>query len=290
MVGGRGVKLAPSSGVSAAELFLALDVDAGQTETLVRMASAVEREWLPPDRLVESIDVEFDESAGRVVAWKRLRFDDLAIAEKAANAPNEELVTAALAEAAMRHLDRVLPPPDSPAGEFRTRVRCLRSWMPELKLPEYNDADLREILTWLAPGCRSLDDLRKRDWEQAFRDKLTHAQRQAAECEAPERIEVPSGSHITVKYEEGRPPLLAVRIQELFGLSDTPRIASGRVKMLMHLLGPNYRAQQVTDDLASFWANTYPVVRKELRVRYPKHSWPENPITAPPQRSPGRKA
>jgi ATP-dependent helicase HrpB len=290
MVGGRGVKLAPSSGVTAAELFIALDVDAGQAETVVRMASAVDREWLPPDRLVESIDVEFDEAAGRVVAFKRVRFDDLVIAEKAANAPNEELVTTALAEAAMRNIDRVLPPPYSPAGQFRTRVLCLCSWMPNLGLPEYNDADVREILTWLAPGCRSLDDLRKRDWEQAFRDKLTHAQRQAVEREAPERIEVPSGSHVAVKYEEGRPPVLGVRIQELFGLTDTPRVADGRVKVLMHLLGPNYRPQQVTDDLASFWANTYPVVRKELRVRYPKHAWPEDPLTALPQRRPGRKA
>jgi ATP-dependent helicase HrpB len=289
MVGGRGVKLAPSSGVTEAELFLALDVDAGQAETLVRMASALEREWLPPDRLVESIDVEFDDAAGRVVAWKRVRFDDLVIEERTANASNAEQVTTALFEGALRNLDRVLPPTDSPAGEFRARVRCMRAWMPDLGLPEYNDADVREILTWLAPGCRSLDDLRKRDWEQAFRDKLTHAQRQAVEREAPERIAVPSGSHIAVKYEEGRPPVLAVRIQELFGLTDTPRVAGGRVKVLMHLLGPNYRPQQVTDDLASFWANTYPVVRKELRVRYPKHSWPEDPMTALPQRRPQRK-
>ena len=81
-------------------------------------------------------------------------------------------------------------------------------------------------------------------------------------------------------YEEGRPPVLAVRIQEVFGLRDTPRIAGGRVPVLLHLLGPNMRPQQITDDLASFWANTYPQVRKELRRRYPKHAWPEDPLTA----------
>jgi ATP-dependent helicase HrpB len=79
-----------------------------------------------------------------------------------------------------------------------------------------------------------------------------------------------------------------VRIQELFGLPDTPRLAGGRVKVLLHLLGPNYRPQQVTDDLASFWANTYPTVRKELRARYPKHAWPDDPMQAPPQRRPKR--
>jgi ATP-dependent helicase HrpB len=98
--------------------------------------------------------------------------------------------------------------------------------------------------------------------------------------EAPEHIEVPSGSHIKIAYEEARPPILAARIQEMFGLTETPRVARGRVKVLLHLLAPNYRPQQVTDDLASFWKNGYPIVRKELRARYPKHSWPEDPLTA----------
>ena len=91
---------------------------------------------------------------------------------------------------------------------------------------------------------------------------------------------MPSGSHIALEYEEGRPPVLAVRIQEMFGLTETPRVAGGRVKVLLHLLAPNYRPQQVTDDLASFWKNGYPLVRKELRGRYPKHSWPDDPLTA----------
>jgi ATP-dependent helicase HrpB len=289
MVGGRGVKLALSSGVTRAELFLAIDVDAGQAETLVRLASAVERDWLSADRLRESIDVEFDEAGGRVVAWKRTRFEDLVIAERLANAPDGDQVTVVLIDASLHNLERVLPTPDSPAGQFRTRVRCLRAWMPELGLPEYNDADLREVLAWLAPGRRSLEDLTRADWEEAFRSKLTHAQRQAVEREAPERIEVPSGSRIAVTYEEDRPPVLAVRVQELFGLADTPRVAGGRVKVLLHLLAPNYRPQQVTDDLASFWANTYPVVRKELRARYPKHAWPDDPLAAEPQRRPKRK-
>src|SRR6185503_7948702 len=114
-------------------------------------------------------------------------------------------------------------------------------------------------------------------WLGALHGRLSHVQRQAVEREAPERLEVPSGSHIRIEYEEGRPPVLAARIQELFGLTETPRVGGGRVKVLLHLLAPNYRPQQVTDDLASFWANTYPQVRKELRGRYPKHSWPEDP-------------
>lgn len=100
---------------------------------------------------------------------------------------------------------------------------------------------------------------------------------------------MPSGSSITLTYEVGRPPLLAVRIQEMFGMAETPRIADSRIPVLLHLLAPNYRPQQVTNDLRSFWANTYPVVRKELRSRYPKHSWPEDPLQAEAVRGPKRR-
>jgi ATP-dependent helicase HrpB len=148
---------------------------------------------------------------------------------------------------------------------------------------------LKELLPWLCAGRRSFADLRSADWLGLLLGRLTHAQRQAVEREAPERIPVPSGSHITLKYEAGRPPVLAVRIQELFGLAETPRVAGGRVPVLLHLLAPNFRPQQVTDDLASFWANTYPQVRKELRARYPKHAWPDDPLAATPQRRPQRK-
>ena len=117
-----------------------------------------------------------------------------------------------------------------------------------------------------------------------WKSLLTQAQRSALEREAPERLTVPSGSSIALAYEAGKPPVLAVRIQEIFGLKQTPRIAGGRVRVLLHLLGPNYRPQQITDDLESFWKNTYAEVRKELRRRYPKHAWPEDPTSAKPER------
>jgi ATP-dependent helicase HrpB len=119
---------------------------------------------------------------------------------------------------------------------------------------------------------------------------FTWPQLQAVEREAPERIEVPSGSKIALAYEPGRPPVLAVRIQEVFGLLETPRVAGGRVPVLLHLLAPNMRVTQVTDDLASFWASGYQMVRKDLRARYPKHAWPEDPFAAPPQRGAKRRS
>jgi ATP-dependent helicase HrpB len=194
-----------------------------------------------------------------------------------------------LATAAVERLDRVLPPADSSAGIYLTRLRCLRDWMPELKLPAMGPAELREVLTWLCSGRRSFAELRSADWLCAIESRLTFAQRQAVDREAPERLTVPSGSRITLQYEVGRPPMLAVRIQELFGLAETPRIAGGRVPVLLHLLAPNFRPQQVTDDLASFWRNIYPQIRKELRARYPKHSWPEDPLTAHAERGPRRR-
>jgi ATP-dependent helicase HrpB len=113
---------------------------------------------------------------------------------------------------------------------------------------------------------------------------LTPLQLQALDREAPERLQVPSGSLLPLRYEAGQPPVLAVRIQELFGWRQTPRIARGRVAVLLHLLGPNMRPQQITGDLDSFWRNAYPLVRKELKRRYPKHAWPEDPWTASPTR------
>jgi ATP-dependent helicase HrpB len=286
MVGGRGVVLAACSGVTEPELFLCIDVDAGKTEALVRQAYAVQRDWLPPERLAAAVEVAFDPEAERVTARRQLRFEDLVLEDTPAALPGQEEVARVLAAAATEHLGRVLPPADSPAGLFLTRIRCLRGWLPELGLPTFNEAELCLLLPELCPGRRSFAELREGPWLEALQGRLTYNQRQAVEREAPERIVVPSGSRLALRYEAGRPPVLAVRIQEIFGLGETPRVAAGRVRVLLHLLAPNYRPQQVTDDLASFWLNTYPQVRKELRARYPRHAWPEDPLSAEPARRP----
>ena len=290
MVGGRGVRLAPGSSVTKPELFLCIDVDASRTETVVRQASAVERDWLPADCLSTAVEVAFDADAERVSARRRVRFEDLILEEAQAALPEGEETARVLAAAAGERMERVLPSEDSPAGQYRKRVGSLREWMPELALPAFDEDDLRDILKWLCAGRRSFAELRAADWLSAFQGRLTQMQRQAVEREAPERLAVPSGSRVALRYERGRPPVLAVRIQEVFGLAETPRVAAGRVPVLLHLLAPNYRPQQVTDDLASFWENTYPQVRKELRARYPKHAWPEDPRTAPAERRPRRRS
>lgn len=288
-VGGRGVKLAPTSGVREPELFVCVDVDAGGADSFVRLASGVEREWLPPERINTRIEVTFDDKPERLAARKVTRFDDLILDEKDAHIADESEAASVLASAAAERLEKVLPAPDSAAGEFRTRVRCLRVWIPELNLPAFEAADLREAIESLCRNRRSLADVRNGPWLDFLKGQLSYQQLQAVENETPERLEVPSGSHIKIAYEEGRPPVLAARIQEMFGLAETPRVARGRVKVLLHLLAPNYRPQQVTDDLASFWKNGYPLVRKELRARYPKHSWPDDPLTAEASRGTKKK-
>jgi ATP-dependent helicase HrpB len=296
MIGGRGVRLAPTSGVTDGELFVCVDIDAGQTESLVRMASRVERDWLPSDQIVEKVEVYFDEKSERVVSRRRVRIEDLVLEERESPLPvrgvldPDDTVGRVLSVAALERFDALRPADDSPTGRFLVRLRCLRGWMPELKLPDYEEDDLRALLAELAAGRKSLAELRSADWLGQIQGRLNYQQLQAIEREAPERLAVPSGSRLAIAYELGRPPILAVKIQELFGLTETPRIAGGRVPVLLHLLAPSGRPQQVTDDLASFWANTYPQVRKDLRARYPKHAWPDDPLTAPPTSRPKKRS
>jgi len=277
MVGGRGVRLALSSAVRAAPLFLAVEVDRGESEALVWKASAVERAWLPEAHLAIRTEVEFEQQTRRVIARRRVFWEDVLLEETPAALPQGEAVAGMLAAAAADSLDEVFPWDDPATESYLNRVRCLAAWMPELELPALDDAGLRALLPTVARGCRSFDELRKADWRGAIEGLLSPVQWQAVEREAPERIQVPSGNRIRLRYEPGKAPVLAVRIQEIFGLLETPRVARGRVPVLLHLLAPNMRPQQVTDDLASFWRTTYHRVRKDLRRRYPKHAWPEDP-------------
>ena len=293
MVGGRGVRLAEESAVIEAELFLCVDLDAGRSgplsEALVRKASAVEPEWLPAELLSATIELEFDERRERVAAWKRTRYEDLIIDEAEIPPPDAAATEEILVRAAVDRLERALSLNDPEVASFLSRVRSLADWMPELGLPRFAADDLRALLPALAAGRKSFAELRRAPLLAALQGALSYAQLEAVRREAPERLEVPSGSRVKLVYEPGGPPVLAARIQELFGLAETPRVAAGRVPVLLHLLAPNGRPQQVTHDLWSFWENTYPQVRKELQGRYPRHAWPVDPWNARPERRPGRR-
>ncbi len=287
MVGGRGVRLARESAVREAPLFLALEVDAGSGESLVRRAAEVRETWLDPARVTTEDELTFDAAEERVVARRVRRYLDLELDSRGATLERSPESAAVLARAAADDLPRALDLADGELSQLRARLACLRAWRPELLLPEVDEAFLAGLLPELCRDRLGFAELRRAPLREAVLARLDWGQREALDREAPERLQVPSGSRLPLVYEPGRPPVLAARIQELFGWRETPRVAGGRVPVLLHLLAPNHRPQQVTDDLASFWSSTYAEVRKELRRRYPKHDWPEDPWTATASRRPG---
>lgn len=294
MVGGRGVELMEESAVARAELLVAIDVDdgaGGGGDARVRAASAVERAWLDEefgDQLTTGDELLYDAARDSVVARRTTRFVDLPIHEKPIAPSDPDAVAATLAEAAARDVARALDLDHEETG-FAARVQSLAQWLPELGWPTIDDDFWRALLPELCAGCRSFAELRRRPLADHARGRLTAAQLRSLERDAPERIRVPSGSEIRLDYKPGQPPALAVRMQELFGLAETPRVAGGRVAVVLQILGPNHRPQQVTQDLASFWSNVYPKIRGELRARYPRHSWPDDPRTAVAVRGPRRR-
>ncbi len=291
MVGGTGVTLAAESVVREAELFVGVELEQrGGPEARVRVASAVERAWLAavfPDALTTTRELVFDAARGRVVARVRERYHDLVLAERVGTDVDPGAAGTILAEAV-----RVDPAAavglDEEGQQVLARLRFLARTMPELGLTADPGALLADAVVHCCAGRRSLAELRAADVLGALRGLLTQAQRTALDREAPATLGLPNGRTVRVRYEPERPPVIAARIQELFGLTATPRCAAGRVAIVVELLAPNHRPVQITDDLASFWRTTYAEVRKVLRGRYPKHAWPEDPLTATVRARPGR--
>ena len=252
-------------------------VDLNKPELAVRRASAVEQSWLPATLLNTSIDVTYDKTREKIVALKRLRFCDLILDESIAAIPAETDTAAALAEAVLTHFD-LESLVDDKAKEYLARLSCLREWLPELDLPDFGPQPWEAFLPSWCAGCTSIADLRNRSLIDAINANLTYEQTTAIERDAPEQFKLTGGRFAKLQYEPGKPPILPARIQELFGFSQTPSIARKRVPLMLHILAPNYRVQQITHDLSSFWKNTYPDLKKELKGRYPKHKWPDDPL------------
>ena len=224
-------------------------------------------------------------------AFEEVRFDAIVLERRAVAVNAEDALPALLATARARGI-AALPWNDA-ATRLRARVDWLRRAMPDGGLPDVADAALLDSLeTWLAPalhGKRKLDALSSEDLSNAFAGLLDWPQRKLLDAAAPDAITVPSGMTRKLDYaaathgnEAIASPVLAVKLQELFGLAETPRIANGRVPVMLHLLSPAGRPIQVTQDLRGFWDRTYPEVKKELKGRYPKHPWPDDPWTATP--------
>jgi ATP-dependent helicase HrpB len=286
MVGGRGVRLGRESAVREGEFFLALDPREerrqGTLELQVGLASAVELAWLEalaPELLRRDRALHYDESRGRVVASSRLWYQDLLLREDA-NQPLDPAEAAQALSLALRPRLASLFHDDPAVAAWLARYQLLRQSIPELDWPEMSDEALAGVLETICQGRTSLQEIERLNKLPYLESLLTPPQRREMATGAPLAIEVPSGRQIRLSYERDRPPVLAVRLQELFGWTETPRVARGRVPVLLHLLAPNHRPVQITSDLKSFWSTTYHQVRKDLRARYPRHSWPEDPFSA----------
>jgi len=250
----------------------------------VRLASAVDEVWLS-DRIQAQKSVRFNEDRQAVEAVVERRLGAIVFESKADSAPDPAQVQSLLLAEAHKDPRRAL----NPSNEIDTlllRIAFLRAHADGLSLPQ---TDLHAILEAACAGKKSFADLRAVDLKNLIHAHIGYDKVRLVEEHAPERIEVPTKSQIRLRYEASGPPVLAVRLQEVFGMEKSPTVAMGRVPVKMELLAPNMRPVQVTQDLASFWTNTYPEVRKDLRGRYPKHAWPEDPRAAQPQRGAKRR-
>jgi ATP-dependent helicase HrpB len=227
----------------------------------------------------------WDTRKGGIIATKELKIGSLVLQSKTITSPNEELVTEAICNAIKTEGENLLNFEEGMI-QLQNRILSLRLWNPDEAWPDVSTSVLLNTnKEWLGPYIKAIkkpDDLKKINLVEALYHSLDWEKQQALNILAPQKLEVPSGSSISIQYfSNGAVPVLSVRLQEVFGLSDTPIINNGKTKVVMHLLSPGYKPVQVTSDLNSFWNNLYFEVKKELQRRYPKHSWPDDPWTAP---------
>lgn len=303
--GGGTAELAPESVVREAEFMVAVDSEergdasstfarssksgmsaakSGAAKSVVRLASAVEPDWLLDlfaDSLAERVEARWNAQGERVEVVRRLVYDQLVIDEWRADRSEGEEVTRALASAALDAGARAFADFEQ-LESFRARVEFVAGAFPEESFQALSDADVNSALEEMCEGRRSFAELREAaragELIERLRRRLTQEQSRLVARAAPERVTLARGRQAKVKYERGRAPYVASRLQDFFGMSDGPRVACGRVALVLQLLAPNQRPVQVTTDLAGFWSRHYPSVRRELGRRYPRHAWPEDPL------------
>ncbi|HEY8279171.1 MAG TPA: ATP-dependent helicase HrpB [Bdellovibrionota bacterium] len=283
MAGGRGVKLHPASSVKSSEYFLAIDLSEGRdaAETLVFQAVGM------PDALVEerssaeakaSKRIEWDEEKSRFFLIEGKEWNGLPVGREHRRPADSSELEGKMAELAFTRFDRVLAA-NADLSAWIGRLRFLHKAEP--RWLNLGDEQIRQALELACFGESSLEAVQSKNLISFFEGTLAPEHRDALVRLCPSHWTVPTGNRLRIEYSEEQGPLVEVRLQELFGLERAPKVAGQPLTLV--LLGPNFRPVQVTRDLESFWKNGYPEVRKELRARYPKHSWPEDPLTAAPQ-------
>jgi ATP-dependent helicase HrpB len=285
---GIGAALPSAQALSATPYLAVADLGGQPPENRIFLAATLALEDIEAqfaDQIEHEEIVSWDGDAGSVRARERERLGAIVLRERTTTSPDPATVTATLLAAIAREELRDLPWTDG-VRQLRQRIAFVHSL--DSSWPDVSDAALVATLSeWLGPhvyGLARRDELRRLDLAAILLEMLSWEQRAALDDLAPSHLEVPSGSRIRIDYADPRSPVLAVRVQELFGLIETPRIARGRVPLTLHLLSPAHRPVQVTTDLAGFWRTGYFDVKKELKGRYPKHYWPDDPFQAVPTR------
>ena len=240
-----------------------------------------------PELLQQSDTIEWDEAQGTLKAWRRMRIGELTVKVQPLAKPSEDELHLAMLNGIRDKSLSVLN--WTPAAEqLRLRLHCAAKWLPEYDWPAVDDRTLLATLeNWLLPhmnGVHSLRGLKSLDVHNALSGLLDYSRQQRLVSSLPTHYTVPTGSRIAIRYHEDNPPALAVRMQEMFGEASTPTIAEGRVPLVLELLSPAQRPLQITRDLAAFWQGSYRDVQKEMKGRYPKHVWPDDPANTAPTR------
>jgi ATP-dependent helicase HrpB len=280
LVHGRRGELARDSVVRHQRLFVAAEIDEIEhahrdlTVTL-RLATAVEEAWLEelyPAELTERTEVTFDATGKRVVAQHLRLFRDLVLAVRRGSIPAEEEAAALLAREVLAGRFRLKN--WTPAVEqWLYRLNGLAQWCPEFGLPTIGAADRAFLIQQICLGGFSARDIEDKPVWPVLKSWLSPGQEELLDTYAPERLQLPGGRSARIQYRENTPPVLSTRIQDLYGVTQTPTIAMGRQPLVVEILAPNQRPVQTTQDLASFWRDTYPEIKKTLQKRYPKHEW-----------------
>jgi len=291
MSNGRGALFAAAESIAREEFIVAVDLDDREREAQIRLAAPLDKadllEYFAPD-LRRADELAWDERTEAVVARRVIRFDELLVEEKPLNDVPRAASAAAMLEG-VRSMGIEALPWDDDARDFQARCEFVRKldrkdlgdW------PDFSPPALARDLGWLEPfleGATRRTQLTRVSVLSALRARLTYEQQRKLDSLAPTHIDLPTGTHTRIDYLDDNAPVASMRMQEVFGLAATPHIGGGTVAVTFTLLSPGRKPLQITRDLASFWRNAYIEVRKDMRGRYPRHYWPENPLEAEPTR------
>jgi ATP-dependent helicase HrpB len=293
LAGGKGARITEHEPLAREEYLAVASLGGDAKESRIFLAATLSLEEIEihfAALIVEEESIKWDSSRLSVLARRERHLGTILISEGPISKPDEGQLMGGMLEG-IRQAGTESLPWDKKTRSFQKRANFLHRLKPDF--PDLSDDGLlKNLESWLVPwlgGMVRLEHLRRLDLKAALTAMLSFEEQQVLDRLAPTYICVPSGSRIPIDYESSDKPLLAVRLQEMFGLDQTPAIAGGKVRLTLHLLSPANRPIQVTEDLASFWQKTYFDVKKDLKGRYPKHYWPDDPLQAEPTKRAKRR-